>query len=100
MVPIRITLHLGFGSSGVLSQDSIESLLELEHVLDRSLNVTGRSLRPSGNLVDHNVGIGQRVSLPACSCRKQNGPHACCHADAIGINVTSEELESVVDGKS
>jgi len=47
--------------------------------------------------VDHDVGVGQRVTFFPGSTAQQHCAHAGRLADAIGVHVAGEELHRVVN---
>jgi hypothetical protein len=63
IIPIGIALDLLLALAGALGEDFDQALFEFEHVLDGALDIAGRALCTTANLMDHDVGIRQRVTL-------------------------------------
>ena len=82
----------------MLGDDFDQALFQLEHVIDLPLDVAGRSLGPTGNLVDHDIGIGKGEPFTLGSCAQQHRPHACGHAKTVGGHVAGQKLHGVVNG--
>ena len=97
IVAVAILLHLLDGAAGVLGNDAVEALLELEHVPHADFHVAGRAFRAAEDLVDHDVRIGQRVTLALGAAAQQHRAHARRLADAIGVHVAGQELHRVVN---
>lgn len=47
--------------------------------------------------MDHDVGVGQGVTLALGACRKQERAHRSCHTHADGGNVALDILHGVID---
>ena len=77
-----------------------EALFQLKHVIDLTLDVARRSLRPPRDLVDHDIGIRQREPFAFRAGAKQNCGHACSHAEAIRCHIARQELHGVVNRES
>ena len=88
------------GFAAVVAKNVVETTLQAIHELNGSFDVSGSALCPAGDLVDHDVGVGQAEALSLGSCSKQNGSHGGADADAVGVHITGEELHGVVDSQS
>src|SRR4029450_2172891 len=77
--------------------DFDETLFQLEHVIDLTFHVARRSLRASGNLMDHDIGIWKRETLALRSRTEQHRSHACSHPEAIGRHIACEKLHRIIN---
>jgi len=100
VVAVAILLDLINGPPGVLGDNIVEPLLELEHVFDADFHVARRPFRAAKNLMNHDVGVRQRVTLALCSAAEQHRAHARRLANAIGVYVARQELHCVVNRQS
>ena len=66
----------------------------------RNGNIGGLSARAPGRLMDHHAAVGQGKALALRPGGKQYGGHAGRLADAIGRDVTLQEVHRVVDRHS
>ena len=62
------------------------------------LNVGGLALGAAGHLMDHDLGVGQRLALALGARRQQESAHGGRHADANGGHVALQVLHGIVDG--
>src|SRR5206468_7464418 len=100
IIAVRIEPHLFLGFTGVLGDDFDEALLQLEHVIDLTLDVARRPLSAAGNLMDHDIRIRKGEPLALGPRAKQNRSHARSHAKAIGRHIAREKLHGVVNRES
>ena len=100
VVAVAILLDLFDGAAGVLGDDGVEPLFELEHVFDPDLHVAGGAFSAAEHLVNHDIRIRQRITFAFCARAQENRAHACRLADAIGIHVACHELHRVIDRES
>ena len=84
-------------AAGVLGDDAVEALLELEHVADADFHVAGRAFGAAEHLVDHDVRVRQRIAFALGAAAQQHRAHAGRLADAIGVHVAGQELHGVVN---
>ena len=84
----------------MLCNDSDEAFLQFEHVINLPFDVARSALRAAGNLMDHDVGIGQRETFALRPGAKENRSHAGRHAEAIGRHVAREKLHRIIDRES
>ncbi len=71
--------------------------LNLEHPLNRSLHIAGRTLSSAGNLVNHDIRVRQSVALSLGAGCKQNGSHARRDTHTVGGNIAGHKLHRIVN---
>jgi hypothetical protein len=81
----------------MLGNNPDQPLFELKHVFDLALHVARLPLGSTGDLMDHDVGIGECVALAFSARAQQHRSHARGHAEAIGSYIAREKLHCVVD---
>src|SRR5437773_11412034 len=81
----------------MLGDNRIEALFEFEHVADADFDVAGGTLSASKDLMDHDVGVWQGVSLSPGAATEEHGTHAGGLTDAVSVCVASEKLHGVVN---
>ena len=82
----------------MVEHDLIQSMLRLFQFLHDDL--FSRTFHPSQRLMNHDVGIRQRISLAGGSGRQQKGAHRCRVPHAIGCDIACDELHGVVNRQS
>ena len=97
VIAVGIQPYLLFTFAGMLRDNFDEALFQLKHVIDLTLDVARRSLRPPRDLVDHDIGIRQREPFAFRAGAKQNCSHACSHAEAIRCHIARQELHGIVN---
>ena len=80
-----------------MGENTDQPFFQLEHVLHRALDVAGRALSSAGDLMDHDIGVRQRVSLPFGTGGQKDRSHARGNANAVSGHVASDVLHRVVN---
>ena len=81
----------------VLGEDLVEALAHVDDLLGVDLDVRGLALEGGGDLVDQDLGVGQRHALALGAAGEQQRAHRHRDADADGLHVGLDELHRVVD---
>src|SRR3954451_8249315 len=97
VIALGIGANLLVGLPGVIGNDSIQALAYIDDLLGVDLDVSGLTLEARTDLVDEDLGVGQRHALALRAARQQEGAHAHRDADADGLDVGLDELHGVVD---
>src|SRR6185503_5772952 len=50
--------------------------------------------------MDHDTAMGQRFAFPFCSCSQEKSPHGSSLTHTIGIYITSQKTNRIVDSKA
>src|SRR3954463_195366 len=83
--------------AGVLGDDLVETLAHVDDLLGVDLDVGRLAGESARDLVDQDLGVGQRHPLALGAAGQQQGAHAHGDADADGLHVGLDELHRVVD---
>ena len=74
VVPLGILTHALDRLTGVLGDDLVQPLTQIEHFPRMDLDVGGLSLVATGDLVDQNACVGQRKRLPFAPPASSSAP--------------------------
>jgi hypothetical protein len=96
-VTIDVVLNRLERLSRVVPDDLGHALTQCEHLARVDLDVRRRSREACGTLVDHDLGVGQRVALPLGPTEQQDRAHRHRHAHTDGGDVGLDVLHRVVD---
>src|SRR3954449_5857383 len=83
--------------TGVLGDDLVEPLADVDDLLGVDLDVRRLTGEAARDLVDQDLRVGQRHPLVRCAAGEQQGAHAHRDADADRRHVRLDELHRVVD---
>jgi hypothetical protein len=97
IVAVGVLGDLIDGLAGVMRENLVQALLEVEHVFDRRTHVGGGAASTTGDLMDHDVRVRQSVALALGASAEQHGAHAGHEADGVGADVAGEELHRVIN---
>src|SRR3954470_13570779 len=97
VIALGIGANLLVGLPGVIGNDSIQALAYIDDLLGVDLDVSGLTLEARADLVDEDLGVGQRHALALRAAGQQQRAHAHRDADADGLDVGLDELHRVVD---
>ena len=81
----------------VVGDDLVEPAADVDDLAGVDLDVGGLALEAAGDLVDQDLGVGQRHALAGGAARQQQRAHAHRDADADRLHVGLDELHRVVD---
>src|SRR5690606_8684217 len=82
----------------VVGQYLVQALTQSQDFAGLNLNIGSLTLGTTRRLVDHDAGVGQRVTLALGSRGKQKRAHAGRNAGAQRGNVRLDELHGVING--
>src|SRR3954463_15308485 len=97
VVALRVVADLLVVLLRVLGDDVVEALADVDDLLGVDLDVRGLALERGADLVDQDLGVGQRHALALGAARQQERAHGHRDADADRLHVGLDELHRVVD---
>lgn len=100
IIPVRILFNLLFRFAGMFGQNAIQTFLEIEHEADGALYVGSGALRSAGDLVDHDMGIGEAKTFSGSAGGQQDGAHGGGNAQAVGVHIAGNKLHRIINGQS
>jgi len=97
IIAVGIFFNLLFGFASVFGKNGVETLFEVDHKPKCALDIGCCALGSAGDLMDHDVGVGEAEAFASCPCGEKHCTHGGCNSDAVSIYITGQELHGVVD---
>ena len=97
VVALRVAPDLVDLLTGVVGDDLVQALAEVEDFACVDLDVGGLALVPAGHLMDEHAGVREREALALRPTGEEQRAHAHGAAHADGAHIRLDELHRVVD---
>ena len=100
VVAVGIALNDLKRLAGLFRQDAVELVAGTQDMVGSDLDIGRLPLGAAQRLVDHDLGVGQRITLAGRAGSQQECAHARRHAEADGGHVALDILHGVEDRKA